>query len=133
MRVRGNRDQLCQVVRNLVNNAIKYTPDGCTITCECAVLKGSAPSDSWPGSAELSRGEWAALRVSDTGIGISQEDLPRVFDRFFRVKNQSHIPGTGLGLSIIKELVDAHGGHLGADSTLGQGSVFAIYLALQEG
>jgi PAS domain S-box-containing protein len=128
----GNEEQLRQVVRNLLNNAIKYTPDGGIITCECALLIGGAVEDVWPGSRELPAGRWAALRVSDTGVGISQEDLPAVFERFYRVKTQRNIPGTGLGLSISKELVESHGGHIAATSTLGEGSAFAIYLPLSE-
>jgi PAS domain S-box-containing protein len=132
LHVRGNVDQLRQVVRNLLNNAIKYTPEDGKITCECAVLTGETWEATWPGSNELSAGQWAALRVSDTGIGISQEDLPQVFERFYRVKTQGKIPGTGLGLSITKELVESHGGHIAAASTLGVGTVFAIYLPLRE-
>jgi len=131
--VHGNDEQLRQVIRNLVNNAIKYTPEGGRITCECATLSGGADQDLWPDSSELPPGKWAALRVADTGIGISPADLPKIFERFYRVKTQGNIPGTGLGLSIAQELVESHGGRLAATSTLGQGSVFAIYLPLQEG
>jgi NtrC-family two-component system sensor histidine kinase KinB len=128
----GSGDQLRQIVRNLLNNAIKYTPEGGAITCECTTLTGDAPGEGWPGSSDLPAGRWAALRVADTGIGIGQEDLPAVFERFFRVKTQGNIPGTGLGLAISKELVESHGGRIAAASALGQGSVFAIYLPLPE-
>ena len=69
---------------------------------------------------------------SDTGIGISPQDLAHVFERFYRVSAQGNIPGTGLGLSIARELVELHDGHITATSTLGQGSIFAIYLPLSE-
>jgi signal transduction histidine kinase len=70
--------------------------------------------------------------VTDTGIGINPEDLPQVYDRFFRVKSEGSVSGTGLGLSIAKELIEAHGGHIAAASIPGQGSTFAVYLPLQE-
>jgi PAS domain S-box-containing protein len=130
--VSGSGEQLGQVVRNLLNNAIKYTPTQGQITCECAVLSESVAETSWPGSHNLAPGRWAAVRVIDTGIGISQQDLPYVFDRFYRVKAQGGIPGTGLGLSIAKELIESHGGHIAAASTPGEGSTFAIYLPLLE-
>jgi signal transduction histidine kinase len=127
--VQGNDSQLRQVLRNLVNNAIKYTPEGGQITCECSELTGGAVSESaWPGSAGLAAGHWAAVRVLDTGIGISPQDLAHVFERFYRVSAQGNIPGTGLGLSIARELAELHDGHISAASTLGQGSVFAVYL-----
>jgi signal transduction histidine kinase len=129
----GNPDQLRQVIRNLLNNAIKYTPDEGQISCECRVVEaGSRPGAGWPGSADLPGGSWAALRVVDTGPGISPEDLPHLFERFYRVKNQSNIPGTGLGLSITQELVELHQGRVAVASTLDQGSTFAAYLPLLE-
>jgi len=131
--VRGNDGQLRQVMRNLVNNAIKYTPQGGQITCECSELMGGVVSESaWPGSAGLAAGHWAAVRVSDTGIGISPQDLAHVFERFYRVSAQGNVPGTGLGLSIARELVELHDGHINAASTLGQGSIFAVYLPVVE-
>ena len=113
--VRGNDGQLRQVMRNLVNNAIKYTPEGGQITCECSELTEGAVSESaWPGSAGLAAGRWAAVRVSDTGIGISPQDLAHVFERFYRVSAQGNVPGTGLGLSIARELAELHDGHISA-------------------
>lgn len=130
--ISANRDQLRQVIGNLLNNAIKYTSSRGQITCECIALTGQVSETAWPGSASLAPGRWAAMRVIDTGMGISRENLPRVFERFYRVKTQGDIPGTGLGLSIAKELIDSHGGHIAAASTLGEGSVFAVYLPLLE-
>jgi PAS domain S-box-containing protein len=129
----GHEDQLRQVISNLLNNAIKYTPDHGHITCECLALAGNMFSDTdWPGSSNLSSGHWAALRVADSGIGISKEDLPHLFERFYRVKTQGNIPGTGLGLSIAQELIKLHGGQIAATSTPEEGSIFAIYLPLTE-
>jgi signal transduction histidine kinase len=133
----GNDGQLRQVVRNLLNNAIKYTPDGGRIVWECRVYAGAVASPTtpdseriWPGRAALPRGRWAALRVCDTGIGIAQDELPHVFERFYRVKSQGNISGTGLGLSIAQELVQANDGRLAVASTIYEGSVFAVYLPL---
>ena len=129
----GHTDQLRQVIRNLLNNAIKYTPDRGQIRCECQLLTASeAAEDVWPGSSDLAGDRWAAFRVADTGVGISQEDLPHLYERFYRVKSESSIPGTGLGLSIAQQLVDLHKGHIAAASTLGKGSTFAVYLPPME-
>jgi signal transduction histidine kinase len=132
--VLGNDAQLRQVLRNLLNNAIKFTPDEGQIDCECGVLVAgdAVPDAAWPGSDGLTPGRWAAIRIVDTGIGINQPDLARLFERFFRVETQGKIPGTGLGLSIAKELIEWHGGQIAAASTPGQGSTFALYLPLLE-
>jgi len=138
LKVWGNEAQLRQVIRSLLNNAIKYTPEGGQIYCECLILSTPASSGSqtqetgWPGQTNLSHGVWAAVRVSDTGIGISAENLPYLFERFYRVKTQQNIRGTGLGLSIARKLVELHAGHIAVISTPGQGSTFAVYLPLAE-
>jgi signal transduction histidine kinase len=132
----GNDNQLRQVVRNLLTNAIKYTPDEGRISCEYIMVSShpqdqtGAISEIWPGCNDLPPGRWAAVRVADTGIGISQVDLPHLFERFYRVKAQGNIRGTGLGLSITRELIELHSGHIVVSSTLDKGSVFAIYLPL---
>jgi PAS domain S-box-containing protein len=126
-----NEKQMIQVLRNLLNNAIKYTPENGRIICECRKLNNTMNlGDIWPGSPELPTGEWGGLRVMDTGIGINPEDLPQVFERFYRVKSQGNIRGTGLGLSIVRELMGLHSGHIAATSTPEKGSTFAIYLPL---
>lgn len=127
----GNENQLRQVIRNLLENGIKYTPETGQINCECRCLTtAGANHKGWPYSANLPNGRWAAFRVVDTGCGISQTDLPRIFERFFRVKTQGNIRGTGLGLAIVRELIELHTGHIGVTSKPGQGSIFAIYLPL---
>lgn len=152
--VSGDQSQLRQIIRNLLNNAIKYTPQGGHIWCDYqrvaangAPLKPTPDADSaspasfrrhfaaplldvWPGSEHLAPGQWAALRVLDTGIGIGPEDQHHIFERFYRVRAQSTIPGTGLGLSIVQELVTLYGGHVALSSLPGTGSSFAIYLPL---
>jgi signal transduction histidine kinase len=133
VRVWGNENQLRQVIRNLLNNAIKYTPEGAQITCECLKLAGTEiSSPEWPGSGDFLAADWAALRVVDTGVGIDAKDLPHLFERFYRVKTQDKIPGTGLGLAIVQEFVTAHNGHVAVASNPGQGSIFALYLPLLE-
>ncbi len=130
----GNANQLRQVIRNLLSNAIKFTPEGGQILCECRALASGGVSDAkWPEASQLPAGRWAALRVVDTGIGIAEEDLPHLYERFYRVEAQSTVAGTGLGLSIARELVQLHNGSIAATSVLGQGSTFAIYLPLWEG
>ena len=117
--VQGDRARLKQVVVNLLDNAIKYTPDNGTVT-----LRVSATSDR------------ARLEVEDNGIGIPPEALPHVFDRFFRVdKARSHRDpgGAGLGLSIVKSICTAHGADIKVHSTPGQGSCFQLDLPLATG
>jgi PAS domain S-box-containing protein len=127
----GNDGQLRQVIRNLLSNAIKYTPVEGQIVCERQIITHSVNADPpWPGQDQLVSGCWAALRVADTGMGISYTDLPRVFERFYRVETQSNIRGTGLGLSIAQELVELHGGVIAVSSELDKGSSFAVYLPL---
>lgn len=156
--VSANKGQIRQVIRNLINNALKYTPEYGTVWCECriiAVVDTDKPTtdshtttdttttpdiltyveaghDDWPGTATLAAGHWAALRVVDNGIGIREEDQPYLFDRFFRVTTQTNIPGTGLGLSIAHDLINLHHGHIALTSRIDRGSTFAFYLPLQE-
>lgn len=111
--VQGDRNNLEGVFTNLVNNAIKYTPEGGEIDIR---VKGE--------------GENIRIDVSDTGIGISEKDLPRIFDRFYRVKSEKtrQIVGTGLGLSIAKHIVEAHLGKIFVESEEGGGSTFTVVL-----
>jgi heavy metal sensor kinase len=113
----GDEDRLKQLLLNLVDNAIKYTLPGGAVRLSLAKDKG-----------------WANLLVSDTGIGIPAEDLPHIFDRFYRVdKARSRAQGgSGLGLAIAKWIVQAHGGAIQVDSTVGQGTTFRITLPLYQ-
>lgn len=113
----GDRDRLKQVLLNLVDNAIKYTPQGGKVTLS---LTKEDP--------------WVKVAVQDTGIGIAQENLPNLFERFYRVdKARSRdAGGTGLGLAIAKSVVDAHNGKITVESQLGHGSTFTVWLPLAE-
>ncbi|HZY85016.1 MAG TPA: ATP-binding protein [Gemmataceae bacterium] len=115
--VLGNDAHLRQVVHNLIDNALKFTPAGGRVTVEVG-----------------RRGGQAMLRVSDTGAGIAPEDLPHVFERFYRADKarSRELPGggTGLGLSICHAVVTAYGGHIGVESKLGQGTAVTAVLPL---
>jgi PAS domain S-box-containing protein len=109
-------DRIAQVLTNMLSNAIKFTPDEGRLGVTLAV-----------------DGEVAVLTVSDSGIGISDDDRERLFERFFRAGNalERAIPGTGLGLAICKGIVDAHGGGMGVASTLGHGTTVTVSLPLE--
>jgi signal transduction histidine kinase len=119
-----DRDKVKQILFNLLNNAIKYSPDGGQITLE---VREARPNDL---PAEHPPGRWVLLVVRDQGLGIAAEDLPRIWDRFYRVDNTNtrRIGGTGLGLSITRALVELHGGRIWVTSTLNLGSNFFFTL-----
>jgi signal transduction histidine kinase len=110
-------DRIGQVLRNVVGNALRYTPAGGSVTLDCQA-----------------NGKMAILTVRDTGAGIAADDLPHIFDRFYRgEKSRSRAGGgAGLGLAIVKQLVEAHGGQVWAESTPGNGAAFHISLPLSE-
>ncbi len=112
--VEADEDRLRQIVMNLLSNGINYTPDGGKVT-----LSIQAISD-----------DYITIQISDTGIGIPKKDLPRIFERFYRVdKARSRSSGgTGLGLSIVKHLVELHKGTITVTSTTGVGTTFTITL-----
>jgi two-component system phosphate regulon sensor histidine kinase PhoR len=108
----GDANRLTQMVMNLVGNAIKFTPEGGRIAVEIALADGAV-----------------ALAVEDTGVGIPEHLVHRVFDRFARADAvRGTTPGTGLGLTIVREIVTAHGGHVGVESAPGKGSRFWVRL-----
>ncbi len=116
IQVNGDRDRLKQVLINLISNAIKYTPNGGEVYLS------------------LSRvGDTARIIVRDTGPGIPSEDLPHIFERFYRAeksRTRSKVGGFGLGLSIAFWIVNNHGGKIEVDSAEGKGTTFCIYLPI---
>jgi signal transduction histidine kinase len=120
MELIGHVDEIrvARVLSNLLNNAIKYSPDNSEI-----VIEVDAPIDD-PG--------WVEIRVIDQGIGIPEEDLPRLFERFRRGSNvEGQIRGSGLGLASSKQIVEQHGGRIIVRSVEGEGSTFTVLLPLQ--
>jgi heavy metal sensor kinase len=117
VRVRGDAGRLRQVFYNLLDNAIKYTPEGGEVEARVEARDGQARTT-----------------IRDTGVGIPPEHLPHVFDRFYRVdKARSREQGgTGLGLSITRSIVNAHGGHVELDSTPGRGTTCTLTLPLSD-
>ncbi|MDK8182351.1 two-component system histidine kinase PnpS [Paenibacillus sp. UMB4589-SE434] len=120
MYMEADEDRLRQIVLNLLSNAINYTSDGGQAKVVAAPLDVNEDGDY----------ERIQLTISDTGIGIPKKDLPRIFERFYRVdKARSRgSGGTGLGLSIVKHLVDSHHGTIKVDSEIGVGTTFTIEL-----
>ena len=113
--VQGNHGQLYLAVSNLLDNALNHTPLGGRITI-----------------AARQEGQWVMVKVQNTGGGIAAEDLPYLFERFWRAdKSRSRSTGgAGLGLSIVKQLVIAHGGWIKVDSEVGQGTQFTFSLPI---
>lgn len=121
-----DRDKIKQVIFNLLTNALKYSPNGGQITLQII----EARPEQLP--ADHPAGRWMRVAITDQGLGIAPEELPRIWDRFYRVDNTNtrRIGGTGLGLSITKALVELHGGRIWAESELGKGSRFTFTLPL---
>jgi two-component system phosphate regulon sensor histidine kinase PhoR len=124
--VAGDEERLGQVLTNLLDNAVKYTPEGGKITVAAHLVPEDLTSESAPRMVELS--------VTDTGIGIPEEDRPRVFERFYRVDKarSRELGGTGLGLAIVKHLVEGHGGQVWAEGNLPTGSRFVVRLPVKQ-
>ena len=121
--VLADRDRLVQVLVNLLDNAVKYTPSGGSVTLRAAVL----PAEGDQGGPGQPRVE---IVVEDTGIGVPKRDLPRITERFYRVDKarSREMGGTGLGLAIVKHLVEAHAGTLAIESELGKGTLVRVIL-----
>ncbi len=112
----ADKDKMIQVFLNLLDNATKFSPDGGKISIKAQV-----------------EGKMVKCEISDQGIGIAKEDIPRIFEKFYRVDNSdvSEIPGTGLGLPIVRHIVESHGGKISVKSKPGKGSTFTILLPFE--
>ncbi|MEW6585108.1 MAG: ATP-binding protein [Nitrospirota bacterium] len=112
----GNKSSVEAMFINLISNAIKYTPAGGQVRVEMC-----------------ENAQNIQIEVSDTGIGVEREDIPRIFDKFYRVRSEitKNISGTGLGLSIVKSVVDAHHGAINVESKVGEGTMFTILLPVE--
>ncbi len=112
--IEGDPDRLKQLLLNLIDNALKYTPPGGTV------------------SLSLYRDqEWVRVTIEDTGVGIPPDVLPHIFDRFYRAQREGR-KGVGLGLSIARWIAEAHGGRLSVESEVGQGTTFTLWLPTEE-
>ena len=112
-----DKDMISQVIVNLLSNAVKYTPSGGTVTVKTEVDEAS---------------KIARVSVTDTGVGIPEEEVEHVFDKFYRVEaNKSQAKGTGLGLNLVKQIVEkVHNGRVFVSSEQGRGSTFGFELPL---
>jgi len=140
--VEGDRDQIIQVIQNLVDNAIKYTPQGGVVRVEIfpGLAAEAAAAARDPAAARMSlltpdhdpAERYAVLRVTDRGPGLAREHLPRLTERFYRVEGQKsgERSGTGLGLAIVKHIMNRHRGGLTVESVQGEGATFGVYLPM---
>ncbi len=132
-RVLADGDRVQQVVTNLVHNAIKFTLEGGSIRVSVRELQVVAEGHavSGPSGMEtegLEPGDWVLIAIADTGVGIPRSDLPRIFERFYKADRARSGGGTGLGLAIAKHIVQAHKGHIWAESVENRGSSFYVAL-----
>lgn len=140
LEILANRNQILQVITNLLTNAINYTPAGGHIWLSSGIwqwqgagwlIQGNIARPEDTVSPPASGGGWAVVNVQDSGPGIPYEDQPRIFDRFYRgVQANQGVPGTGLGLAIVREILELHDGHILLESTPGVGSRFTVLLPL---
>lgn len=113
--VQADPKNIEEIFNNLISNAINYSPEGGQVTVSAQGL-----------------GEYMEIKVEDTGVGISPEELPKIFDKFYRVKHPKtrQVTGTGLGLAIVKGIVDAHQGKIDVESIVDKGTIFKILLPM---
>jgi PAS domain S-box-containing protein len=113
LQVRADSDKLQQALLNVVSNAYKYSPEGGEVQVRCL----------WDEA-----GQRAGVEISDQGLGMTPEQVARLFERFYRADTSGQIPGTGLGMSIVKEIVELHGGQIDVRSAHGQGTTITLWL-----
>jgi two-component system phosphate regulon sensor histidine kinase PhoR len=111
--VQSDPKNMGEIFNNLISNAVNYSPEGGDVIVTAQGL-----------------GEYIEIKVKDTGVGIAPEELPKIFDKFYRVKNPKtrQVMGTGLGLAIVKGVVEAHHGTVEVESVVDQGTTFRILL-----
>jgi two-component system phosphate regulon sensor histidine kinase PhoR len=124
--VLGDEDRLMQVLSNLLDNAVKYTPGNGTITVAAHPVSDDADRSAMVTAVEVS--------VADTGLGIPEGDRPRIFERFYRVDKarSRELGGTGLGLAIVRHIVEGLGGRVWVEANVPTGSRFVVRLPLQQ-
>jgi signal transduction histidine kinase len=113
--IQSDPQSMEELISNLLGNAINYSPDGGEIVVSAGL-----------------KADFLEVCVSDTGIGIAAEEIPKIFDKFYRVKDPRtrHLRGTGLGLAIVKAIVDSNGGSVEVDSKPGLGTTFRVLLPI---
>ena len=140
----GDRDQIVQVIQNLIDNALKYSPAGSSVrvALETGLTAEAAAAPRAPEAARMSlltpdhaQDLYGVLRVTDAGPGLAREHLPRLTERFYRVEGQKsgERSGTGLGLAIVKHIMNRHRGGLAVESVEGSGATFSVYFPLSSG
>lgn len=115
LQVRADRDKLQQAVLNVLSNAYKYSPGSGAVQVRCVLDSANRR---------------AGIDICDQGLGMTPQQVARLFERFYRADTSGHIPGTGLGMSIVKEIVELHGGEVGVVSAPGQGTTITLWLPL---
>ena len=120
-----DQERIQQVLAHLISNAVKFSPEHSLVKLEVSILRN-------PNNSEKPD-EWLRFMVTDKGIGIAHEDLPRLFQPFSQVDGtlNRQYEGIGIGLAIAKQIVNLHGGRITVDSNLGVGSVFAVELPIR--
>ena len=113
--VNGAEDKVARAILNVIDNAIKFTPSGKSVTISLR-----------------KKGDEAVLQIKDTGIGIPKKDLPHIFERFYRGSKVAKTIGSGLGLAIAKGIIVAHHGSIAVTSEVGRGTIVTIYLSLSK-
>jgi signal transduction histidine kinase len=117
----GDARKLTQAVSNVLSNAYKYSTAPAPVGIDLVEAKGEG------GAVRV------GIRIADRGIGMTEEQMGHLFERFYRADTSGKVPGTGLGMSIVKEIIDLHGGEVTVESTFGEGSRVTLWLPLEEG
>jgi len=118
--LKADRSKMTQAITNILSNAFKYSPDGRDVVMEviCPLTPNQTDADE----------PMVGVRIRDQGIGMTEAQLKRIYERFYRADTSGKIPGTGLGMSIVKEIVELHGGQVEVESKAGQGTAVTIWM-----